>query len=126
MHQRKGKIQTDEQKLEIVMEYRTGSLSLREVAKKHGIRSHATIINWELRLLGNRKALSLRSNNSATSMGNEKKSPKQTSREELEKQLEELRVKLARKELELEAVNTLVDIAEKHGYQIRKNSGAKQ
>lgn len=59
-------------------------------------------------------------------MGNEKKTQELTSREELERQLEELRVKLARKELELEAVNTLVDIAERHGYQIRKNSGAKQ
>ena len=56
----------------------------------------------------------------------EKEKCEQRSSEELERLLSETEEKLRKKELEVAALNTLIDIAEENGVRVRKNFGAKR
>lgn len=44
----------------------------------------------------------------------------------MKRELEQARSELYAKDLQLKALNALIDVAEEHGVRVRKNSGAKQ
>ena len=44
----------------------------------------------------------------------------------MKKEVERLRSELYNKDMEVQALNALIDVAEEHGVAVRKNSGAKQ
>ena len=44
----------------------------------------------------------------------------------MKKEIEHLRSELYNKEMEVKALNALIDVAEEHGVSVRKNSGVKQ
>ncbi len=109
-----------EKRDEIVAAYLTGNNSCEELASYYGINPH-NIYVWASRYRKQKKVVYLQpESNPAEDMARKKKdsekSPEITS---LEARIHEL-------ELQNLALNTLIDVAERNGVEIRKKSGAKQ
>ena len=122
---------TLEEQIQIIQEYESGDMSLREIGKKYGLHGHSIIPNWRKRLLEKPKNL-VESKKSCTfapeikpQAVDEEPMKKQTP-EELEAEVKRLTKELEWAKLQYRALNVLIDIAEKQGIQIRKKSGAKQ
>ena len=122
---------TPEQRLAIIEEYEKGVLTGKEIAQKYGFRSPSLIFNWRERLLNPHQGLR-KSKKSSTfaseimpQLAEEEPMKKQTP-EELEAEVKRLTKELEWAKLQNKALNTLIDIAEEQGIQIRKKSGAKQ
>ena len=100
---------TRAEKLAIVREYETSSLSGAEICAKYGIENPKLVCSWRSRLLNSPKSITFaHSKESNTPMDDAK-----------DRRIAEL-------EQQVLALNTLIDIAEEQGIQIRKKSGAKQ
>ena len=103
----------------ILQEYLTSDLSCRELAERYGLKTN-TISKWVQRYLNQNNVVSLQVDTKPlediASKKNEEKTP------------EVLALEARVRELELQnlALNTLIDVAEKNGIDIRKKSGAKQ
>ena len=98
-----------EEKLAIVREYETSGLTGAEICAKYGLKSQNIICTWRSRLLNSSKSITFaHSKESNTPMDDAK-----------DRRIAEL-------EQQVLALNTLIDIAEEQGIQIRKKSGAKQ
>jgi transposase-like protein len=122
---------TREQRLAIIEEYENGALTGKEIAQKYGMKSPSIIFNWRERLLKPR--VYLRKSEKSSTFAAEIKPQvadevpmKKRSAEELEAENKKLSKDLEWAELQIKALNTLIDIAESQGIQIRKKSGAKQ
>ena len=107
-------------RLAILHEYETSDLTGAEIAQKYGIKSASTISTWKNRLYNSKK--------SSTFAGENKRSRamEDAERQQLLAQITVLQRQLEKSEMEKLALNTLIDIAEEQGIQIRKKSGAKQ
>jgi transposase-like protein len=107
-------------RLAILHEYETSDLTGAEIAQKYGIKSASTISTWKRRLYNSKK--------SSTFAGENKRSRamEDAERQQLLAQITGLQRQLEKSEMEKLALNTLIDIAEEQGLQIRKKSGAKQ
>ena len=122
---------TREERILIVNEYQNGNLSLSEMCKKYGLNSPSVIYNWRERLLKPSKSLRNLEKSSTfapktmSAKTNEVPMKKQTP-QELESEVKRLRKELEWAQLQNKALNTLIDIAESQGIQIRKKSGVKQ
>ena len=105
-------------RLAILHEYETSDLTGAEIA--YGIKSASTISTWKNRLYNSKK--------SSTFAGENKRSRamEDAERQQLLAQITVLQRQLEKSEMEKLALNTLIDIAEEQGIQIRKKSGAKQ
>ena len=120
---------SDEERKMILMEYKLGNMTQAEIAKKYGIGDRTMISVW-LKKYGNplQNAENFVSLQRQTQLVTEKM--QQGSPEErilaLEKQLKETENQLEAAEMKVKVVNTMIDIAERKGIKIRKNSGAKQ
>ena len=120
---------SDEERKMILMEYKLGNMTQAEIAKKYGIGDRTMISVW-LKKYGNplQKAENFVSLQRQTQLVTEKM--QQGSPEErilaLEKQLKETENQLEAAEMKVKVLNTMIDIAERKGIKIRKNSGAKQ
>ena len=109
-----------EKRNEILREYLTCELSCRELGEKHHVKGD-TIRKWTYRYLNEGNVVSLQpDSNPFEDMARKKKESKKSP----EVALLEARIR----ELELQnlALNTLIDVAERNGIEIRKKSGAKQ
>ena len=122
---------TREQRMAIVHEYETSSLTCAELAAKYGFKSLSLISTWRKRL--EKPPIYLqKSKKSCTfvaaikpQVADEEPMKKRTP-EELEAEVKRLTKELEWAKLQNKALNTLIDIAEEQGIQIRKKSGAKQ
>ena len=122
---------TREQRLAIIEEYENGALTGKEIAQKYGMKSPSIIFNWRERLLKPRVCLRKSEKSSTFAAGikpqvADEVPMKKRSAEELEAENKKLSKDLEWAELQIKALNTLIDIAESQGIQIRKKSGAKQ
>jgi DNA-binding NarL/FixJ family response regulator len=116
--------------LEIIEACCSGMLG-KEIAEKYGIKYPSLIANWRTRLLKPR--VYLRKSEKSSTFAPEIKPQvadevpmKKRSAEELEAENKKLSKDLEWAELQIKALNTLIDIAEEQGIRIRKKSGAKQ
>jgi transposase len=120
---RKVNIYPDDFKLKVVQDYLTTDLSQDEIKTKYGIGGNNCINNW-MRKFGMRapseKQLKLQRHMSNESV--------RTAREKiLESKLHDLKKELDYERLRNEALNTLIDVAEKeYKLAIRKKPGTKQ
>ncbi len=105
---------------EIISIYLTGENSYEELGKYYGL-DPAKIRMWVCRYRKQKKVVSLQSeSNPEEDMARKKKdSEKSPEIASLEARIREL-------ELQNLALNTLIDVAERNGIEIRKKSGAKQ
>jgi len=115
MYQRTPKEKRDE----IVVSYLTGDNSVEELADYYKVKA-VTIRTWIRRYRDLQKVVSLQSeSNPIVDMSHKKKDEKSPEVLQLEARIREL-------ELQNLALNTLIDVAERNGIEIRKKSGAKQ
>ena len=133
---RTHRVFSEEEREQVVRAYLNSSESAREVAKRYGISSRS-LEGW---LKKHRQGV--RRVEKALFLQEKKQEQKpvemkpQTPEEELvclrkeldkaQQELTEAKRALATSELRNEALNTLIDIAERQGIKIRKNSGAKR
>ena len=114
-------------RMKIVREYLTGDLSSKELQEKYDLPSSHIVNVWVSRYRETEKSLSLplKSENRHPMAIIKKTNPTEEN-EALKKHIKELEDRLHYSELENLALNTMIDVAEEHGIQIRKKSGAKQ
>jgi len=108
-----------EKRDEIVAAYLSGANSYEELGKYYGV-APQTIKVWVSRYRKSGKVVSLQPDtNPFEDMSRKKKEEKSPEVLQLEARIREL-------ELQNLALNTLIDVAERNGIEIRKKSGAKQ
>ncbi len=111
---------TKEKKAEIISTYLTGDNSYEELSDYYKVGA-ATIRNWVCRYRKRENVVPLQADSKPVEdMACKKK--------ETEKSADVLALEARIRELELQnlALNTLIDVAERNGIEIRKKSGAKQ
>jgi len=109
-----------EKRDEIVVAYLTGDNSFEELAEYYKVKA-STIRTWVTRYRQSKKVVPLPSETDLKEdMARKKK--------DTEKSADILALEARIRELELQnlALNTLIDVAERNGIEIRKKSGAKQ
>ena len=115
MYQRTPKEKRDE----ILAAYFNGENSYEELGKYYGVAPN-TICSWVCRFRKRKNVLSLQPDSKPVEdMARKKKEEKSPEVLALEARVREL-------ELQNLALNTLIDVAERNGIEIRKKSGAKQ
>jgi transposase-like protein len=108
-----------EKRDEIVSVFLSGDNSAEELAEYYNVNPH-TIRTWVKRYRHSKKVVSLQADtNPLEDMARKKKEEKSPEVLALEARVREL-------ELQNLALNTLIDVAERNGIDIRKKSGAKQ
>jgi transposase-like protein len=108
-----------EKKAEIISAYLTGNNSYEELSDYYKVGA-GTIRNWVSRYRKRENIVSLQAETkTAEDMARKKKEEKSPDVLALEARIREL-------ELQNLALNTLIDVAERNGIEIRKKSGAKQ
>ena len=108
-----------EKRDEIVSVFLSGDNSAEELAEYYNVNPH-TIRTWVKRYRHSKKVVSLQADTKALEdMARKRKEEKSPEVLALEARVREL-------ELQNLALNTLIDVAEKNGIDIRKKSGAKQ
>ena len=122
---------TRAEKLQIIQDYETGNLSMREISEKYGIKCQSLISMWRIRLQKDYSNLqkSEKSSTFATSSDSQmvnEEDMKQKTPAELEAEVKRLTKELEWAKLQNKALNIMIDIAESQGIKIRKKSGAKQ
>ena len=108
------------ERLAIIHEYETSDLTGAEIAHKYGLNSGSTISTWKNRLYNSKKSSTFAGENKS------RLTMEDAERQQLLAQIAGLQHQLEQSEMEKLALNTLIDIAEEQGIQIRKKSGAKQ
>ena len=109
-----------EKREEIVVAYLTGDNSFEELAEYYKVKA-STIRTWVTRYRQSKKVVPLPSETDLKEDIARKK-------KDTEKSADILALEARIRELELQnlALNTLIDVAERNGIEIRKKSGAKQ
>ena len=118
---------TMEERIKIAQEFVSSNLSARELNEKYGIRGKNVIPTWRDRYLLGKYYLH-KSKKSSTFAGEIKTGivMNDPERQQLEHQIVDLERRLQKEQMKNLALNTLIDVAEEQGIQIRKKSGAKQ
>lgn len=114
-----------EERLRIIKEYETSSMSAAEVAKKYGLHSPNIITVWRNRYVNSEKSITFAPENDTKVL--EETCMVDKSKAELEAELAKVKKELEWSRLEKKALEVLIEVAEKkwHQYQ-KKKSGAKQ
>ena len=108
------------ERLAILHEYETSDLTGAEIARKYGLNSGSTLSTWKNRLYNSKKSSIFAADCKRS------RAMEDAERQQLLAQIAGLQRQLEKSEMEKLALNTLIDIAEEQGIQIRKKSGAKQ
>ena len=119
------------EKLQIIEDYETGNLSMREINEKYGIKCQSLISMWRIRLLKANSNLQKSEKNTTFAASSDfqmvdEEDMKQKTPAELEAEVKRLIKELEWAKLQNKALNIMIDIAESQGIKIRKKSGAKQ
>jgi len=116
----RSQITSKEKREEIILEYLTGGMDYRELGEKHQVKP-TTIRTWISRYLNQGKVVSSRPDTKPVAeMSHKKKEAEEPSDVKL------LKERIQELEMQNLALNTLIDVAERNGIEIRKKSGAKQ
>ena len=111
---------------EIVHVYLTGDNSYEELSKQYNV-PLSNIRTWVWRYRNSKKVVSLQPESIKTEdMARKKALSPMDENEALRRRVKELEERLRFSELQNLALNTMIDIAEEQGIDIRKKSGAKQ
>ena len=110
----------------IVLEYLNGDMTQQALCEKYGIHCRTTLTNWVVEYEKRNKLLPLQPEPVKVDTVMADKSECNKSQEELIELLRQKEAELQRKTMEIEALNKLIDIAERNGVSVRKNSGAKR
>jgi transposase-like protein len=118
-------------KREVAIEYIQGGGTMQEIALKYNLPNLQTVSNWVRCYLTpeeiQNKRLSLpQETQKDTSMPEKQDTSKDSMISALEQRIQDLEKLLKHSQLKCKALDTLIDIAEEQGIQIRKKSGAKQ
>ena len=118
-------------KREVAIEYIQGCGTMQEIALKYNLPNLQTVSNWVRCYLTpeeiQNKRLSLpQETQKDTSMPEKQDTSKDSMISALEQRIQDLEKLLKHSQLKCKALDTLIDIAEEQGIQIRKKSGAKQ
>ena len=118
-------------KREVAIEYIQGGGTMQEIALKYNLPNLQTVSNWVRCYLSpdeiQNKRLSLpQETQKDTSMPEKQDTSKDSMISALEQRIQDLEKLLKHSQLKCKALDTLIDIAEEQGIQIRKKSGAKQ
>ena len=118
-------------KREVAIEYIQGGGTMQEIALKYNLPNLQTVSNWVRCYLTpdeiQNKRLSLpQETQKDTSMPEKQDTSKDSMISALEQHIQDLEKLLKHSQLKCKALDTLIDIAEEQGIQIRKKSGAKQ
>ena len=108
------------ERLAILHEYETSDLTGAEIARKYGLNSGSTLSTWKNRLYNSKKSSIFAADCKRI------RAMEDAERQELKSQIADLQQRLHQSEMQNLALNTLIDVAEEQGLQIRKKSGAKQ
>ena len=108
-----------EKRNEIISMYLNGDNSIRELSAYYNVKAD-TINKWVYRYRKSGKIVSLQSQTKSVDDMARKK------QEEKSPEVLELEARIRERELQNLALNTLIDVAERNGIDIRKKSGAKQ
>ncbi len=124
---RKVKRYSDDFKQMVVKEYQTTSVSYKELREKYDIFGPNTIRQWVYKFHGikpNTRQIEISEQMQKESDNDSKKTKREL---ELEAKVAALEKKLSHEQLRLEALNTLIDVAEEQlKIDIRKKRGTKQ
>lgn len=120
-----SKFTTPEFRLKIVREYLSGNESAKDLGLKYQVKA-CTIHQWAHRYGNSENFVSLPKEPTQSSFMAGTKQTFTDENEMLKQRLKELEKRLKNAELQNLALNTMIDIAEEQGIQIRKKSGAKQ
>lgn len=113
-----------EERLMIIKEYETSSLTALELAKKYGLHSRSIIAVWRNRYANSKKSINFAPENDTSVVEETRMVDK--SKAELEAELAKVKKELEWSRLETKALEVLIEVAEKQGINIRKKAGAKQ
>ena len=118
-------------KREVAIEYIQGGGTMQEIALKYNLPNLQTVSNWVRCYLTpeeiQNKRLSLpQETQKDTSMPEKQDTSKDSMISALEQRIQDLEKLLKHSQLKCKALDTLIDIAEEQGIQIRKKSGDKQ
>ena len=118
-------------KREVAIEYLQGGITMQELALKYNLPYIQVISNWVRTCLSpeeiQNKRLSLPPETQKdTSMPEKQDTSKDSMISALEQRIQDLEKLLKHSQLKCKALDTLIDIAEEQGIQIRKKSRAKQ
>lgn len=126
MKRRNCKMISSELRTQIIKEYFVGEESSKEIAEKYKIKP-STLRVWINRYSESEKSVSLPVQSKQSSTMAKKQVPNlEQENAELKRQVKDLLASLKHSEMQNLALNTLIDIAEEQGMEIRKKSGAKQ
>ena len=120
---------TLEERKAILKEYEESDLTQAEIAKKYGLSDHSTIAVWKKRLgssLQNAENFVILQHQTEKRLVAMRTGTPEERIAALEQQLKETEAKLSQAEMKVKVLDTMIDIAERQGIKIRKNSGAKQ
>jgi len=124
---RKVKHYPDELKLKVVQEYLTTEQGVKELREKHNISGKNTIRNWVIQFSNPKADEEEIERNKIMSDSDQKPPEKSKTQLELEAKIAALEKELSHEKLRNEAMNTLIEVAEKElKVDIRKKPGAKQ
>lgn len=121
----KAKSTPKDMRIKIVREFMLGHESAEDFAARHQM-SRMTLHQWVHRLKDEINCVPLQTDQAEIPMNPKKKDYSELERLPIEEQLKELKNRLREAELKNLALNTMIDIAEEQGMQIRKKSGAKR
>jgi len=109
-----------EERERIIQYHLTSGNSLSRTSKEFGIGGSMTLAKWLKKFEESKKSSTFAAATNSVDAMQEK------SNADLQRQIKELETALHAEKLKNLALNTLIDIAESQGIQIRKKSGAKQ
>ena len=118
-------------KREVAIEYIQGGGTMQEIALKYNLPNLQTVSNWVRCYLTpeeiqNKRPSLPQETQKDTSMPEKQDTSKDSMISALEQRIQDLEKLLKHSQLKCKALDTLIDIAEEQGIQIRKKSGAKQ
>ena len=117
-------------KREVAIEYLQGGVTMKELALKYNLPNINSVSSWIRCYLTpeevQNKRLSLPNESSPQVMPEKTEPSKDSMISALEQRIQDLEKLLKHSQLKCKALDTLIDIAEEQGIQIRKKSGAKQ
>lgn len=129
MSGRRNKSYSDELKARVIYDYEVVGLSMPEIVEKYHLSTHTLIIKWIKKSKDTckypQKSVILQSKTKSALSPMEYSTP-QEEIAALKSALEKSNQEKEQYRLQALAYSTLIDIAEEHGYKVRKNYGAKR
>lgn len=117
---------SEEEKKAILHDYLQSGLSQQAIAYKYQLGDRSSLSNWLSKYKSQKDLLPLPTKELISMARKDSQKDAVLELAKMKRELEQARSELYAKDLQLKALNALIDVAEEHGVRVRKNSGAKQ